>query len=114
MAATSASLVALAEQNRARVVLLSPNQREARVRFKLISSILVSASLIAAAPAAAAPAASAASLSIARASAPVSGESDLAEGGGGIIALALLAGIAAILIVGELANDNGNDNPTSP
>lgn len=83
--------------------------------MKLLSSILVSASLVAAPVAASAAPASASKLSVvnARAGAPTSGESDLAGGAGGVIAIALLAGIAAILIVGELANDNDDDNPVS-
>ena len=78
---------------------------------KLLSSIFISASMIAAAPLAAAAPASAAKLSIAkaRAGAPSSGESNLAEGAGGIVALALVAGIAAIVIVGELAGDDNED-----
>ncbi|HYZ48470.1 MAG TPA: hypothetical protein VE567_06205 [Sphingomonas sp.] len=84
------------------------------MRPKLLSSIIVSASLIAAAPAAAAPS-SASKLSVvgARAGAPA-GNSRLAEGSGGIIALVLVAGIAAIAIVGALADDSNNNNPASP
>lgn len=79
------------------------------MRLKLLSSILVSASMVAAAPVAAAPSA-ASKLSVvgARAGAPA-GESRLAEGAGGIIALALVAGIAAIAIVGALADDSDDD-----
>lgn len=84
------------------------------MRAKLLSSILVSASMMTAAPLAAAPAASAGKLSVvnARAGAPMSDESKLAEGGGGILALAIVAGIAAIVIVGELAGDS-DDSPVS-
>jgi hypothetical protein len=83
------------------------------VRLKFLSSVLVSASLIAS-PALAAPAASASKLSVvgARSGASMAGENELGSGAGGILALALVAGIAAILIVGELANDN-DDDPVS-
>ena len=84
------------------------------MRFKLLSSILVSASMVVA-PVAAAAQAPAAKLSVvnARAGAPASGGNGLVgEGAGGIVALALLAGIAAILIVGELASDS-DDDPVS-
>lgn len=87
------------------------------MRFRLFSSVLISASMIAA-PVFAAPltqpAAAKLSLSNARSGAATTGNSRLGEGAGGIFALALLAGIAAILIVGELANDNNGDDPRSP
>lgn len=82
------------------------------MRFKLLSSILVSASMVTAMPAVAAPS-SASKLSVvgARSGAPASGDSQFAQGSGAIIALALLAGIAAILIVGEVVNDNNSTSP---
>ena len=83
------------------------------MRLKLLSSMFVSASLIAA-PVAAAPS-PASKLSIVNARAGASaGDSELAGGAGGVIALALVAGIAAIVIVGALAGDDDDgDNPVS-
>ncbi|NNM76985.1 hypothetical protein HJG53_08735 [Sphingomonas sp. ID1715] len=76
---------------------------------KLLGSVLVSASLVSA-PVMAAPSASALSLSHARAGAATSGDSELAEGSGGIIAIALVAGIVAI---GVLAATTDDDNSIS-
>ena len=82
--------------------------------MKMLSSILVTAGMAMAAPVAAAPsAASKLSVAQSRTAAPGSGERKLAEGAGGIVALALVAGIAAIVIVGALADDNDDDNAVS-
>jgi hypothetical protein len=86
---------------------LTNTRREARVRSKLLSSIIASASLIAAAPVAAQ---SASALSVARAQASVEGE-ELAGGAGGAVAIALVAGIIAI---GVLAAVNGGDDDDDP
>lgn len=85
------------------------------MRLKLITSALISASMIGAVPAAAvAQTSSASKLSIANVrTGAAAGESRLAGGSGGIIALALVAGIAAIAIVGAIEGDN-NDSPNSP
>lgn len=88
------------------------------MRRNFLTSALIATSMAAALPsvAIAQTSASAAKLSIAHARAGASaGDSDLAGGSGGVIALALVAGIVAI---GVLAAVNGDDNngssPTSP
>lgn len=81
------------------------------MRIKSLTSAAIAGSLIAAMPGAAIAqtSASAARLSVARA-APQAGDSQLAGGSGGVIALAILAGIAAI---GVLAIVNSDDEPVS-
>lgn len=92
----------------AETVVAPPISREAHVR-NLLSSVLVSASLVSA-PVMAAPSASALSLSNARIGAATKGENDLAEGAGGIIAIALVAGIVAIGVLAATSDDGGNDS----
>lgn len=79
---------------------------------KLLTSALISASMVGAVPAAAvAQTSSASKLSVVSTRAgATAGESKLAEGAGGIIAIALLAGIAAIVV---LAAVNSDDSPSS-
>jgi uncharacterized membrane protein len=98
------------EQCRRDCIGLQLMKREARVR--LITTALISASMIASPVLAAATPASKLSVASASRSGAKGGDSDLASGSGGILALALVAGIAAILVVGELASDN--DSPDSP
>lgn len=82
--------------------------------MKFLTSALISASMVAAAPsmAVAQTSAPAAKLSVAHARAGATeGDSKLEGGAGGIIAIALLAGIVAI---GVLAAVNNDDAPNSP
>lgn len=79
---------------------------------KMLSSIIVSASLIAA-PVAAASSAQSLSLSNARVGAVTGGENDLASGGGGIIALVILAGIVAIGVFAAIEGGEDDDFPAS-
>lgn len=76
---------------------------------KFLSSVLVSASLIAA-PAVAAPSAQSLSLSNARVGAATSGENELAQGSGGIIALVILAGIVAIGVLAATQDESSDSN----
>ncbi len=80
--------------------------REVRVRLKLLSSIIASASLVSAPVMAQT---SASKLSVARASAPVSGE-NLGEGSGGVIAIALVAGIIAIGVLAAVESGDDSDS----
>jgi len=68
---------------------------------KLLGSLIVSASLISA-PLAAQSSAQRLSLSNARVGAATTGENDLAQGAGGIVALALVAGIVAIGVLAAI------------
>lgn len=80
------------------------------MRLKLFSSLIVSASLVSA-PVLARTATPASKLSVvqARAGAPVRGEG-LGEGSGGIIAIALVAGIIAIAVLAAVESDDNNDS----
>jgi hypothetical protein len=85
------------------------------VRIKSLTSALIAGSMVAAAPSAAIAqtAASASKLSVvqARAGAPA-GDSQLAGGSGGVIAIALLAGIVAIGVLAAVNSDD-SDEPVS-
>jgi hypothetical protein len=84
------------------------------MRFKSLTAAAIATSMVAMSPtiAVAQTVAPASKLSIAHARAGASaGESRLEGGSGGVIALALLAGIAAI---GVLAIVNGDDSEASP
>ncbi|MBA2919171.1 hypothetical protein GON01_14825 [Sphingomonas sp. MAH-20] len=82
------------------------------MRIKSLTSAIIAGSMIGALPTAAIAqtSASAAKLSIVRA-APEAGESRLAGGAGGVIALAILAGIAAIGVLAAVNSDD--DEPVS-
>ena len=80
------------------------------MRFKLLSSLIASASLVATPVLAqAAPSASATKLSVARANTSVEGKK-LAEGAGGIVAIALVAGIIAIGVLAATQSDGDSDS----
>ncbi|HEU4968930.1 hypothetical protein [Sphingomonas sp.] len=86
------------------------------MRIKSLTSALIAGSMVAAMPGAAIAqtASSAAKLSIAHARAGAAeGDSQLAGGSGGVIALAILAGIAAIGVLAAVNSDD-DESPASP
>lgn len=85
------------------------------MRIKSLTSVLIAGTMIGAVPsvAIAQTTASAAKLSVVRA-APESGDSKLAGGAGGVIALVILAGIAAIGVLAAVNSDDDNGSPASP
>ncbi len=80
------------------------------MRLKLFSTIAAAASLVAAPVMA--QATSASKLSVARTSAAVNGE-DLGEGSGGIVAIALIAGIVAIGVFAAIESGDDDDDSVS-
>ena len=87
------------------------------MRIKSLTTVLVATSMVALSPsiAAAQTVAPASKLSVvsARAGAPA-GDSRLAGGSGGVIALAILAGIVAIGVLAAVNSDDNNDEAVSP
>ena len=87
------------------------------MRIKFLTTALVATSMVAISPgvAVAQTVAPASKLSVvsARAGAPA-GDSQLAGWSGGVIALAILAGIVAIGVLAAVNGDDGNDSSVSP